>query len=272
MLAILLSQISDRLLSALYLQKCKEFKLYVPSPDLLEGDSHLSYTLGGLNDVEEPLVCVLDAEAVPDKDFVRRILRTARRHPDFDVYHVNLAQGPDYPRKLKAAKFFRLVVERGLPAPLSTFVFRTPRLKEKAVFRADSSLDPLPTILAAASLRPVRNVWRQRLEWTAPTTANDPVAEEKQIRQTLDFYRWSETFFGDEDYPLDTGDRLALFAKEVVRLYPSYDPDDLKEIMNGFQAAQGSVRRMRATLALKSALKDRQKQLTMRTEELPSDQ
>ena len=149
MLAILLSQIPDRLLSALLLQTCKDFKLYVPSPDMLDHEGRLNFTRGGLTDVEEPLVCFLDADSLPDKDFVRRILRTARRHPDFDVYHVNLAQGPDYPRKIKAAKLFRLVVQQGLPAPLPTFIFRTPRLKEKAVFRADSSLDPLPTILAA---------------------------------------------------------------------------------------------------------------------------
>ena len=272
MLAILLSQIPDRLLSALLLQTCKDFKLYVPSPDMLDHEGRLNFTRGGLTDVEEPLVCFLDADSLPDKDFVRRILRTARRHPDFDVYHVNLAQGPDYPRKIKAAKLFRLVVQQGLPAPLPTFVFRTPRLKEKAVFRADHSLDPLPSILAAASVRPVRNVWRQRLEWTAPAVSKDPVEEERQIRQTLDFYRWSESFFGEEDYPLDTGERLALYAHEVARLYPSYDPDSLKEIMNGFQAAQGTLRKVRAATALKSAVKERQKELTIHKEELPSGQ
>ena len=272
MLAILLPGLSDKLLSALLLQSCKDFKLYVPSADLLEHEGRLSFTQGGLNEVEEPLTCVLDADVAPDKDFVRRILRAVKRHPDFDVYHVNLAQGPDYPRKLKAAKLFRLVVEHGLPAPLTTFIFRTPRLKERAVFRADNSLDPLPTILSAAAVRPVRNVWRQRLEWTAPALSKDPVEEERQVRQTLDFYRWSESFFGEDDYPLDTGETLALFAKEVARLYPSYAQEDLKEIMNGFQTAQGTLRKMRAAAALKSALKERQKQLTVRTEELPADQ
>lgn len=272
MLAILLSQISDRLLAALLLQSCKDFKLYVPSADMLENESRLPFTQGGLNQVEEPFVCCLDTDSLPDKDFVRRILRTTRRHPDFDVYHVNLAQGPDYPRKIKAAKLFRLVVQQGLPAPLPTFIFRTPRLKERAVFRADHSLDPLPSVLSAASVRPVRNVWRQRLEWTAPVVSKDPVEEERQIRQMLDLYRWSETFFGEDDYPLDTGDRLELFAREVAKLYPSYDPDGLKEIMGGFQAAQGTIRKVRASAALKSALKDRQKELTVHKEELPSGQ
>ena len=272
MLAILLPRFSDKLLSALLLQKCKDFKLYVPDTDMPEYEGRLSCVQGGLAQVEEPLTCVLDPESVPDQDFVRRILRTARRHPDFDVYHVNLLQGPDYPRKIKAAKLFRLVVQQGLPAPLSTFVFRTPRLKERAVFQADNTLDPLPTILSAASVRPIRNVWRQRLEWTAPELSKDPVEEERQIRRTLDFYRWSESFFLEDDYPLDTGDRLALYAKEVARLYPSYAPEDLKEIMNGFQAAQGTIRKVRASAALKSAIKERQKQLTVRTEELPADQ
>ena len=272
MLAILLPQTSDKLISALLLQSCKDFKIYVPSSDSLDYEGRLDIARGGLNDIQEPLTCVLDAESLPDKDFVRRILRTARRHPDFDVYHVNLAQGPDYPRKIKAAKLFRRVVEQHLPAPLPTFIFRTPRLKERAVFRADSSLDPLPTILAAASVRPVRNVWRQRLEWTAPIPSRDPVEEERQVRQTLDFYRWSETFFGEDDYPMDTGERLALYAREVAKLYPSYDPDSLKEIMNGFQAAQGTLRKMRAGAALKTAVKERQKQLTVRTEEPASGQ
>ena len=271
MLAILLPRVSDKLLSALLFQTSKEFKLYVPEADLSDYDGRLNYAHGGLNKVEEPLVCVLEQGALPDKNFVRRILRTVERHPDFDVYHVNLVQGPDYPRKVTASKLFRLMVQHDLPAPLSTFIFRTSRLRERAVFRADNSLDPLPTILAAAAARPIRNVWLQRLEWTAPAVSKDPVEEEKQIRQKLDFYRWSETFFGDEDYPLGTGERLSLYAAEVAKLYPSYDPDDLKEIMNGFQAAQGTLRKVRAAAILKSAVKERQKQLTVRTEELPSD-
>ena len=272
MLAILLPSLPDKLLSALLLQSSKDFKLYLPSADLLEQEGRINFTQGGLKDVEEPLICVMDPDVVPDKDFVRRILKAAKRHPDFDVYHMNLAQGPEYPRKIKAAKLFRLAVEQGLPAPLTTFVFRTPRLREKAVFRADNSLDPLPTVLSAAAARPVRNIRKLSLAWTAPALSKDPVEEEKRVRERLDLYRWSETFFTDDDYPMDTGDRLAIYAKEVAKLYPSYTQDDLKEIMNGFMASQGTLRKMRAASALKSALKERQKQLTVRTEELPADQ
>jgi hypothetical protein len=77
------------------------------------------------------------------------------------------------------------------------------------------------------------------------------------VREKLDLLKWTEDFFGDDDYPLSVGDQLQFFATEVVKLYPSYSVDDLKGMMNGFQVAQGPVRKMRALSALKSALKQR---------------
>ena len=54
---------------------------------------------------------------------------------------------------------------------------------------------------------------------------------------------------------------MALFAKEVARLYPAQTAEELKELMNSFQVSQGPVRKMRAASALKNALKERQKDL-----------
>ena len=263
MLAVILPKGEDKLFGALLFQKCKDFKVYVPEDDPLapEYEARLSLQTGSLNQVQEALCCVLEPGAVPDKDFVRRVLRTAGRHPDFDVYHVNLPETEPFPRKVKVDKLFELTVLEGVQAPLSSFVFRTARLREKAVFRADGSLDPLPTILACAQGKAVRNVWRQTLEWTAPPVAQDPVSVEKRIRERLDFFHWTEAFFGEDDYPLGTGDRLDLIAGEIAKLYPSYTPEELKELMGSFQVSQGVLRKVRASQALNAAIKDRQKQL-----------
>ena len=51
-------------------------------------------------------------------------------------------------------------------------------------------------------------------------------------------------------------------ATELARLYPSFSPDALKENMNTFAVVNGPIRRMRASSALKSALKARQEALT----------
>ncbi len=87
------------------------------------------------------------------------------------------------------------------------------------------------------------------------------LGQEKAVRERLDLLRWTEGFFGDDDYPLSVGDQLDLFAGEVIKLFPSYSEDDLKEMMLGFQVSQGPIRRMRAQNALSRALKERQKQL-----------
>ena len=98
----------------------------------------------------------------------------------------------------------------------------------------------------------------------APAPTTDPALVEKEVRARLAFFRWSERFFGD-DYPLEVGERLTLFATELARLYPSFSPDTLKEDMNTFAVVNGPIRRMRASSALKSALKARQDALTTPT-------
>ena len=263
MIAFILPKGDDKLYGALLFQKNKNFKVYVPEDDAWAKDyeGKLQIVRGSLPEVQEPLVCFLESGASPDANFAGRILRAAERHPDFDVYHVNTPGSRRFPRKAKVAKLFRLMVLENASAPFSGFIFRTERLREKAVFKADGSLDPIPTVLAAASERPVRNVWRGSLEWTAAQQSTNPLDEEKRIREKLDLFRWSESFFGDDNYPLSVGDQMSLFAGEVAKLYPSYSPDDLKEIMNSFQVAQGPIRKVRASSALKSAIKARQKEL-----------
>lgn len=263
MIAFVLSAPNDTLLGSLLFQKNRDFKVYVPENEALYADyeARLPLVKGGLNQVDEPLVCFLEPGAVPDKDFVRRVLRAQRRHPSFDLYHVNLAEGKKWPRRLKGEKLFRMTVYEGAKAPLSTFIFRTAALRECAVFRADGTLDALPTILACAKGKIVRNVWRQRLQWTEPQIAADPQSEERRIREKLDFYRWTESIWGEDDYPLDLGERLELITGALAGLYPTYSDDYLKEILSGFHAAQGPIRKIRASSALKGALRRRQKEL-----------
>ena len=263
MLAIIIPKADDKLLGSLVFQTCKDFRVYLSAQDPFATDyeSRLSIVHGGLEEVTEPLTCILEEGALPGKKFVARILRTARRHEEFNLYHVNVENAKGFPRKADAKKIFKLSVVGDTPAPLSSFIFRTRVLREKAVLRPDGSLDGLSTVLSCAWDLPARNVWRETLSWTVPPVSADPSAEEKRIREKLDLLRWSETLFGDDDYPLSVGDQLNLFARETAKLYPSYTADELKEIMGGFQVAQGAVRKMRAAGAIKNAIKERQKSL-----------
>lgn len=261
MLGIVLQKGDDKLLGTLVLQKCKEFTVYLPENDPAEADydAQLQIQHGNWQDVEEALVCLLEPGAQPDPDFVKSILRTARRHPDFDVYHVNVSGEKAFPRKAGPKKVFTLSILGNTAAPLSSFVFRRDKLREKAVYEADGDLETLPTVLNCARERPVRNVWLQELSWTPAAPSANPAAQEEAIRARIDLFRWTESFFGDDDYPLSVGDQLELFAGEVAKLYPSYTVEELKEIMNSFQVSQGTVRKLRASSALSSALKQRQK-------------
>jgi len=264
MIGIVVKNPDDKLLGALLFQRCREFRVYVAGQAddafLADYEGRLRLVRGGLDQVEEPLCVLLEAGALPDRDWVRRILRTCRRHPAFDVYHVNLPGEKKWPRKLKLDRLFRMTVLEQRPAPLSTFVFRTEILRTRAVFKADGTLDTLPTVLSCAE-RPVRNVWRQTLTWTPPAVPQDPASVEKRIRERLEALRWCEQYFGEDRHPLDAGERLALYARELARLYPTYSADELKEEMNLFQTAQGTIRKFKASQALKSALKKRQKEL-----------
>ncbi len=262
MLAVIVPRADDRLFGALVCQKEKSFKVYLPEDNALAGayENQLSVVKGDLGSVTEPYVWVLEQGALPDQDFIRRACRTIGKHPEFDVYHANLAVGEGLPRVTKKEKLFKKLVLDNVPVPLSSCVFVTAVLKEKSVFRADGSMDPLSTVLACASARGLRNIWHQQLIWQAPSRPTDPASQERKIRDRLEFLHWTESFYGEE-YPLGTGDRMDLIASELAKLFPSYSEDALKEQMYGFQVASGTVRKMRAASALRSALKARQAEL-----------
>lgn len=261
MLAIVLAKGNDKLLGALSLQKSKDFTVYLPTPDPLEADyeAQLVFRHGDWHQVEEPLLCILEPGALPGPDFVKEVLNTAKRHPEYNVYHLNLEEGEDFPRKADAKKLFKLILTENAQAPLSSFVFRAEPLREKAVQKADGSLYSLPSVF---SMAPVREVSGEKLAWKSSTEEKDPANVERHVMAKLDFFRWTEDFFGDDDYPLSVRDQLQLFARELAKLYPSYSAENLKEIMNGFQVAQKNLlRKFRAGRALKSALKEREKEL-----------
>ena len=263
MLAFIVPRGDDKIFGSLLFQKDKNFKVYVSEGDEVSDEyrERLPIVTGGLAQVDEHFVCYLEKGAVPDPKFVKRVLRTVKRHPDFDVYHVNPVALKDFPRKLSAAKLFKLTVTRAQRSPLSSFIFRTASLREKGVFGPDGNILTLATVLSCAKERPVRNVWNQRLEWMAPELPMDAESVEKRIKDRLDFYRWSEHFFGDEDYPLDGSKRLEVICKEIARLYPAHETGELKEILATFQAAQGPIRKLRASSALKAALKVREQEM-----------
>ena len=263
MLAFVVKSADDRQMGALLFQKNKSFKVYLPKEDHLSADyeNKIAVAHGRLQEVTEPLVCLLEPGVLPDKHFVGCVLRTARRHPGFDVYHVNPPETKAWPRKLKGVKLFQKNVLEALEAPVSSFIFRTEALRAKAVFRQDSSLDTLATVLACASEKPVRNVWRQRLSCPSPEVPTHLPARQKQIRDHLEFFRWSEHFYG-KDFPIGNGDWLRILAGELAKLYPAFTADYLKEQLLSFQAAQGPIRKVRASSALKNALKEREKGFT----------
>ena len=207
-------------------------------------------------------VCFLTPGVDLNATSVRRMNRCIDGHPSYDVFHWNLAE-PNRKWRLKTRPdrvFTRVFVDKE-EAPLSSFVFRAQALRE--AFAADSEAAGMgpALILSAAKKTGIRTVRRERVGFTAPAPSSDPAVVEKEVRARLAFFRWSERFFGEE-YPLGVSDRLALFATELARLYPSFSPDELKEDMNTFAVVSGPVRRMRASAALKSALKARQEALT----------
>ena len=197
----------------------------------------------------------------------QRMKRCIDKHPDYDAFRWNLAD-PHRKWRLKTRPdriFTRVFVDKD-EAPLSSFVFRAKTLREAFDTDSEAAGMGLALILTGAKKTGVRTVRWERVGFTAPAPSTDPAVVEKEVRARLAFFRWSERFFGD-DYPLEVGERLALFAGELARLYPSFTPDELKEDMNTFAVVNGPIRRMRASSALKSALKARQEALTTPTSE-----
>ena len=180
----------------------------------------------------------------------------------YDVFHWNLAEpNKKWGLKTRPDRFFTNVFVDGYAAPISSFVFRAKALRE--AFEADSEAAGMASaiILAAAKKSGIRTARRERIGYTAPAPSTDPSVVEREVRARLAFFRWSERYFGEE-YPLGVSDRLALFAGELARLYPSFTPDELKEDLNTFACVNGPIRRMKASSALKSALKARQEALS----------
>ena len=210
-------------------------------------------------------VCFLTPGVDLNATSFQRMKRCIDKHPDYDAFRWNLAD-PNRKWRLKTRPdriFTRVFVDKD-EAPLSSFVFRAKTLREALADDSEAAGMAPALILTAAKKTGVRTVRWERVSFAAPAPTADPALVEKEVRARLAFFRWSERLFGD-DYPLEVGERLTLFATELARLYPSFSPDTLKEDMNTFAVVNGPIRRMRASSALKSALKARQEALTTPT-------
>ena len=217
--------------------------------------------------------CCLDAAPAaewvcfltPGVDFtemsVKRMRRCIYGHDSYDVFHWNLAEpNKKWSLRTRPDRIFTNVFVDGGVAPISSFVFRAQALRDAFADDSEAAGMGHAVILAAAKKTGVRTVRRERIGYTAPTPSTDPSLVEKEVRSRLAFFRWSEKYFEDE-YPLGVSDRLALFATELARLYPSFTADELKEDLNTFATVNGPIRRMKAASALKTALKARQESL-----------
>ena len=207
-------------------------------------------------------VCFL----LPGVDFaetsVKRMHRCIDRNGSYDAFRWNLAEpNRKWKRRTRPDRIFTRMFVDGDAAPLSSFVFRAQTLRFAFNENPECAGMAPAIILVAASQTGVRTVRRERIGYTPEAPSTDPSLIEKEVRARLAFFRWSEKFFGN-DYPLGVSERLDLFATELARLYPSYTQEELKEDLNTFAVVNGPVRRLRASSALKSALKARQETLT----------
>ena len=207
-------------------------------------------------------VCFLGPDVDLGATAVGRMGKCIADHEGYNAFRWILAEPYRKPGlKTRADKLVLSVFVDGGEAPLSVFVFRAATLREAFAADPDAAGMDLAVILSGAKETGVRTVRWERVTYRKPETPVDPALVEKEVRSRLAFFRWSERFFGD-DYPLGTGDRLALFAGELARLYPSFTPEELKEDLNTFAVVNGPIRRMKASSALKAALKARQETLT----------
>lgn len=200
---------------------------------------------------------------------LRRLRRAMGKRKEFDVYHWDtdiidtdgnlVRKTRRYPRKTTSGKLFKDIYLNDAVAPLSSFVFRTVVLKEKYVEDAEAWRMDLATILSCAAMSGIRTVWRGTVLWRekAAGTSMRIDMDEKVALSSVRLFRWSEFFFG-ENYPLGTSDRLYFYAEALAALYPTYTKEELKEMMGEFGFVSGTVRKMRASSALKSAIKDRE--------------
>ena len=217
----------------------------------------------------ETFVCFLGDGAELTPKCVRRLRKTIENHPEYNVYHWNTeildaAGNPDgkvfrYGASIRADKLFRRLFLKGWPAPLSSFVFRRETLLTAGIFDAECYSTDFQNIFACAGEKGVRTVWLSRIRRRVPTVP-DPALAERETLSLLAFFRWSETFFGEE-YPISTGDRLDLFAETAARLFPTYTAEEVKERYMAFEVCQGPIRKLRASSAIRAALKERNREL-----------
>lgn len=259
MLAIILENPADRQISALRLSSFKDFKIYIPSFNdaITAEEDRLNVTVGTLKDVKEDWVICLGSGAEPGKRVLSQLNRCISSNPDFDVFHLNLEGERKFPLKADGEDLFINVFVKGVSAPLSSFAFRTRTLMEKIVKFEDGSIDPLATVIACAGEKAVRSVRWTKLAYNPPYENPTPEQADAKTWKRIEFLRWSERFFGDENYPLSVGRSFKLFAKEVAALYPAHSREELKEVMDSFETVTGIVRKARASQALRSALKER---------------
>ena len=224
-----------------------------------DGDAMWKYCLDAAPEAE--WVCFLAPGVDLTEKSVVRMNKCIDGHPAYDAFRWNLAApARKWRLRTRPDRVFTRVFEDGDAAPLGAFVFRAQALRDAFVEDPEAAGMAMALILTGAKKAGVRTVRRERVTYTAPDPSIDPSVFEKEVRSRLAFFRWSETYFG-EDYPLDVSDRLALFAGELAKLYPSYTPEELKEDLSTFACVNGPIRRLKASSALKSALKARQESL-----------
>ena len=218
---------------------------------------------------EETFVLVLSDDNELSKFAVGRFHKTVARHPDFDVYHWNteiidekgnvLETPKGFGRKEMNDRLFKDIFFKGVPAPLSSFVFRRNVFTERLFLDETLLRTGLQTIFSASAEKGIRLIRRGKLRWRRHDQAmsSNPSFRRKMIFSMLGFFKWSETFFGD-NYPVSAGERMELFAKYAARLVPESKHEDIKELYMQFAVFNGPIRRMKGSSIIKRAIKDRE--------------
>lgn len=197
---------------------------------------------------DEEFVLFMDPSVSYGKKAFRRMLRCISAHPDHDVWHWNCEGTPKYPRRISDVNLFKKVLFKGYAAPLASFVLRVSAIKALG-----GGAPGLGLLLALGKERRIRTVWWEKVQYAAPAL---PDSSEEAVRRRLAFFRWSENYFSEE-YPVGVSERLALICKELARLYPERSEAELKEELFNFAVVSGPIRKIKATNALKAALKAR---------------
>lgn len=261
MFAIIVPKAGQKVIGCLQIQSYKDFKVYLKGPaaadDILDT---MQVTEGGLPDVKEEFTIVLEEGTVWGKHFLSNMAKCIKDHPEHDVYHADVEGAKGLGRTAGADRIYEKIVAERLPAPLSSFVFRTLALRTNAVLDGEGSILFPETLVKLTKEKSCRTSLWEKVEWTRPESPLTQAEIEKAVYRRLDVLRWAESFFGDE-HPLGTGEQLDLIALEAAKLYPGKTEAQIKEIILSFGVSQGAFRKMRAQSAIKTAIKEREKQL-----------